>query len=90
MSTETMTVPRVRWAAVIWGTTFAAIAAGALWFLTDAERRAALADVGTMTPATLLTIVLLTAGALFLVGGVAGLVRRTQRNSPAEDSEDAE
>ncbi|MCT1395812.1 hypothetical protein M4D51_08745 [Microbacterium sp. p3-SID338] len=62
-----------------------------LWFLTDAERRAALADgVGTMTPATLLTIVLLTAGALFLVGGVAGLVRRTQRNSPAEDSEDAE
>lgn len=62
-----------------------------LWFLTDAERRAALADgVGTMTPATLLTIVLLAAGALFLVGGVAGLVRRTQRSSPTEDSEDAE
>lgn len=91
MSTEIITAPRVRWAAVIWGTTFAAIAAAALWFLADPDRRAALADgVGTMTPATLLTVVLLTAGALLLVGGVAGLVRRTQHRSSAEDSEGAE
>ena len=91
MSSETITAPRVRWASIIWGTTFAAIAAGALWFLTDPDRRAALADgVGTMTPATLLTIVLLTAGALFLVGGVAGLVRRPQRKPPTEESDDPE
>ncbi|WP_187614898.1 MULTISPECIES: hypothetical protein [Microbacterium] len=91
MSTETITAPRVRWASIIWGTTFAAIAAGALWFLTDADRRAALADgVGTMTPATLLTIVLLTAGALLLVGGVAGLVRRTQRRSATDDGSAAD
>ena len=89
MSTETITAPRVRWAAVIWGMTFAAVAAGALWFLTDAERRAALADgVGTMTPATLLTIVLLTAGGPFLVCGGARPGPRSQRESPPQGSED--
>ncbi|MBP3976293.1 hypothetical protein [Microbacterium sp. BLY] len=85
MSTDTMTAPRVRWASIIWGVTFAAIAAGFLWFLTDGGRRDALAEaIGTMTPATLLTIVLLTAGALLLVGGLAGLLRHAQRRSSTD------
>jgi predicted phage tail protein len=84
MSTETITAPRTRWAAIIWGTVFAAIAAGALWMLADADRRDLLADgIGTLTPASILTVVLLSAGALLLVGGVAGLVRRAQRRLSA-------
>ncbi|MBN6192187.1 hypothetical protein JQN58_35470 [Aneurinibacillus sp. BA2021] len=80
MSTDTITAPRTRWAAIIWGVVLAAIAGAALWVLADDDRRAALADgVATLTPATILTVVLLSAGALLLVGGAAGLVRRVQR-----------
>lgn len=81
MSTDTTTAPRTRWAAIIWGVVLAAIAGAALWVLADDDRRAALADgVSTLTPATILTVVLLSAGALLLVGGAAGLVRRAQRH----------
>ncbi|WP_337005356.1 MULTISPECIES: hypothetical protein [unclassified Microbacterium] len=81
---ETITPPRTRWAAIIWGLLFAAIAATALWMLADAGRREAVADgLVTLTPTTLLTIVLLTVGVLLLVGGAAGLVRRAQRKLAA-------
>lgn len=79
---ETTTEPRTRWAAIIWGVVFAVIAGAALWLLADDDRRAALsAGVGTLTPAAILTVLLLTAGALLLVGGATGLVRRAQRRA---------
>ena len=84
---DTITSPRTRWAAIIWGLLFAAIAATALWMLADDDRRTAVADgIVTLTPTTILTIVLLTVGVLLLVGGAAGLVRRAQRTLAATDS----
>ncbi|MFK3678105.1 hypothetical protein ACI2IP_10250 [Microbacterium sp. NPDC090218] len=78
--TETTTTPRTRWAAIIWGLLFAAIAASALWMLADADRREAVADgLVSLTPTTLVTILVLTVGVLLLVGGAAGLIRRAQR-----------
>lgn len=88
MSMSTITAPRVRWASIVWGLVFAGVATAALWFLAGDDRRAALADgVSTLTPVTLLTIVLLTAGALLLVGGVAGLLRHAQRRGATRRSE---
>ncbi|MCT1479048.1 hypothetical protein [Microbacterium sp. p3-SID336] len=84
MSTESTTAPRTRWAAIIWGAVFAAIAGWALWLLADDGRRTALSDtVGTVTPATIVTVALLTAGGLLLVAGAAGLVRHAQRRHDA-------
>lgn len=78
--TETTTPPRIRWAAIIWGLLFAGIAATALWMLSDADRRATVADgVLSLTPTTIVTMILLTIGVLLLVTGAAGLVRRVQR-----------
>ncbi|WP_226531326.1 hypothetical protein [Microbacterium paraoxydans] len=84
MSTPTIveapSPPRTRWAAVIWGVLFAATAATALWMLADADRRDTVADgLLALTPTTIVTILLLTAGVLILVGGAAGLIRRAQR-----------
>lgn len=82
--TETTTPPRTRWAAIIWGLLFAAIAGGALWALADETRREAVADaLLTLTPPTIITILLLTAGVLLLVGGATGLIRRAQRKLAA-------
>ncbi|WP_270366289.1 hypothetical protein [Microbacterium algeriense] len=79
-ATETITPPRTRWAAIIWGLLFAAVAGTALWILSDTERREAVADgLLELTPATVVTIVLLSVGVLLLVSGAAGLVRREQR-----------
>lgn len=79
-TTETTTPPRTRWAAIIWGTLFAAVATCALWVLADEGRRTAMADalVG-LTPTTGNMILVLTVGVLLLVGGAAGLIRRAQR-----------
>ncbi|QEA27305.1 hypothetical protein FGL91_01275 [Microbacterium sp. CBA3102] len=84
MSTPTIveapSPPRTRWAAIIWGLLFAAIAAVALWMLADADRRDTVADgLLALTPTTIVTILLLTVGVLILVGGAAGLIRRAQR-----------
>lgn len=82
--TETTTPPRTRWAAIIWGLLFAVIAATALWMLADDGRRDAVADgLVALTPATIVTILLLTVGVLLLVGGAAGLIRRAQRKLAA-------
>lgn len=78
--TETITPPRTRWAAIIWGLLFAAVAGTALWVLSDTERREAVANgLLGLTPATVVTIVLLSVGVLLLVSGAAGLLRREQR-----------
>jgi hypothetical protein len=77
---ETITSPRTRWAAIIWGLLFAAVAGTALWVLSDTERREAVANgLLGLTPATVVTIVLLSVGVLLLVSGAAGLLRREQR-----------
>lgn len=92
--TEPTTAPRTRWAAIVWGLLFAAIAALALGQLADPSRRATIADaLMTMTPTTITGIVLLTAGVLLLVGGAAGLIRHAQRKlaaaPPAQQEESA-
>ncbi|MEU4015046.1 hypothetical protein AB0E56_07210 [Microbacterium sp. NPDC028030] len=88
-TTEATTRPRTRWAAIIWGLLFAAVAAAALGQLADANRRETIADaLMAMTPATTTAFLLLTAGVLLLVGGAAGLVRRAQRTLSAAASEE--
>jgi hypothetical protein len=77
---ETTAPPRTRWAAIVWGLLFAAIAATALWMIADDARRDGVADaLVALTPITIVTILLLTVGVLLLVGGAAGLIRRAQR-----------
>lgn len=79
-TTPTITPPRTRWAAIIWGLLFAAVAGTALWVLSDTERREAVANgLLGLTPATVVTIVLLSVGVLLLVSGAAGLLLREQR-----------
>lgn len=78
--TETITPPRTRWAAVIWGLLLAAVAATALWLVVDDTRRAGISDwVLTLTPGTISGLLVLTTGVLLLAAGAAGLLRRVQR-----------
>lgn len=82
--TETITPPRTRWAAIIWGVLFAAVAASSLWLVADDERRAGIADwTLTLTPTTVSALMILTVGVLLLVAGSAALLRRGQRRSRA-------
>ncbi|MFE5411010.1 hypothetical protein [Microbacterium sp. NPDC056569] len=79
--------PRTRWAAIIWGLVFAGISATALWVTLDAGRRDAVADwVVSLSPAAVVAYLLLVAGAIALVGGLAGLARRLQRGPRAAAS----
>lgn len=72
--------PRVRWAGIVWGLVLAAIAALALWFLTDATRQAAAMDwMLRLGPAATLAYAVLAVGALALVAGLVGIARRAQR-----------
>jgi len=70
----------VRWAGIVWGLVLAAIAALALWLLTDAGRQAAVTDwMLTLSPAAATAYGVLVVGAFALVAGLVGLVRRAQR-----------
>ena len=72
--------PRTRWAGIVWGLVLAAIAALALWFLTDAGRQAAVTDwMMTLSPAAAIAYSVLVIGAFALIAGLVGLVRRAQR-----------
>lgn len=72
--------PRLRWAAIIWGAALAAIAGFALWITVSPDRRTGLADwTTTLTPAAAAAYILLAIGAVALVGGLVGIVRRLQR-----------
>ncbi|MHC9046542.1 hypothetical protein ACYX8G_18310 [Microbacterium saperdae] len=76
------TVPRTRGAAIVWGLLFAVIAAFGIWTLTDGDRREGAAGwITTLTPNTVLSLVLLTIGVLILVGGAVGLIRHAQRRA---------
>ncbi|WP_394554423.1 hypothetical protein ACDF64_07250 [Agromyces sp. MMS24-JH15] len=69
--------PRVRWGAIVWGLAFAAIAAVELWVLVDPARRDAASDWWrSLEPGMFLLVVLLAMGALLLVAGLAGVLRR--------------
>ncbi|WP_233279130.1 hypothetical protein [Microterricola pindariensis] len=72
--------PRIRWAAIVWGLLFAAIAAGTLLTLLSPERRDAFAAWAvSLSPTTVTLYGLLAVGALVLVLGLVGLLRRAQR-----------
>ncbi|MFJ2369385.1 hypothetical protein [Microbacterium sp. NPDC087665] len=78
------TPPRTRWAAVIWGLLFAAIAGAGIWLLTDAQRQSGIADwVMELTPSTLGGLAVLVAGVLVLATGAVGLIRHAQRRYAA-------
>ncbi|MCR2809013.1 MULTISPECIES: hypothetical protein [unclassified Microbacterium] len=76
--------PRIRWAGIVWGTFFAAIAVVMLWTLTDPMRRGAIRDwilalsPTSVTPGTVVGVSLLVLGVLLLVGGRVAVLRRAQ------------
>ncbi len=79
--------PRTRWAAILWGTLFAALAAVGFVAVIDDERRAEIADwTMALTPATIAASSVLALGVLVLVAGAAGLARRAQRSRRAPGS----
>ena len=72
--------PRLRGAAIIWGLVFAALAGWALWILADAVRVAAAREsLETVSPAALGAYGVLAVGALVVILGLIGLLRRAQR-----------
>ena len=72
--------PRTRWAAIIWGAVFAAVATVALWTTVSPDRRTALADWSlSLSPAAIGAYVALAIGAIALVAGLVGILRRVQR-----------
>lgn len=74
--------PRTRWAAVVWGLFFAAVAIGGLWLLSEPSRPSAAVEwAATLDAATGVAVLILGLGVILLVGGVAGLLRREQRRS---------
>ncbi len=74
--------PRTRWAAVVWGLFFAAVALGGLWLLSEPSRPSATVEwAATLDAATGVAILVLGLGVILLVAGAAGLLRRTQRRS---------
>lgn len=84
--TETVTPPRTRWAAIVWGLLFGAVAATALWLIADDDRRSGIADWAlSLTPLTTGTLMILTIGVLVLVTGASSLLRRVQRRTVDSD-----
>jgi hypothetical protein len=74
------TAPRTRWAAIVWGLFFGALAYAGIWMLSDAGRRTGIVDgVMALTPGIIVAVALLAVGVLVLVAGVAGLIRHAQR-----------
>lgn len=77
--------PRTRWAAVVWGLFFAAVAIGGLWLLSEPSRPSdAVEWAATLDAATGVAILILGLGVILLVAGAAGLLRRTQRRRTAD------
>ncbi len=75
-------LPRTRWAAIVWGACFAALAWFGIWMLSGDDRRSEVSDwFASLTPGTTTAIVLLSVGVLVLITGAVGLIRRGQRRS---------
>lgn len=74
--------PRTRWAAVIWGAVFATIAASMIVLVGDGDDGDTVGDwVMSLTPASITATVLLALGAIVLICGAIGLIRRAQRRA---------
>lgn len=72
--------PRTRWAGVVWGLVFAALAAGGLRLAAGPHAIEEIsAWVQQVEPATLIAYGLLAVGGLVLVTGLVGLARRAQK-----------
>ncbi|UNK71556.1 hypothetical protein [Microbacterium sp. H1-D42] len=72
--------PRTRWAAIVWGVFFAALAWTGIWILSSSARRDDLTDwFAGLTPGTIAAVSLLSLGVLVLIAGLVGLIRRAQR-----------
>ncbi|MCT9818932.1 hypothetical protein N3K63_01385 [Microbacterium sp. W1N] len=71
---------RTRWAGIVWGLVFVGLAAAGVW-LSSAEGRAdeLAAWIQRLDTATAIGYGLLAVGALVLVTGLVGLLRRAQR-----------
>lgn len=71
---------RTRWAGIVWGLVFAGLAAAGLW-LTASDGRAddLAAWISGLDVATAVGYGLVAVGALVLVTGLVGLLRRAQR-----------
>lgn len=72
--------PRTRWAGIVWGLAFAVLAGCGIW-LASGEGRVddLVAWVRTLSATTAIGYGVLAIGALLLVTGVVGLMRRAQR-----------
>lgn len=72
--------PRTRWAGIVWGLAFAVLAGCGIW-LGSGEGRVddLVAWVRTLSATTAIGYGVLAIGALLLVTGVVGLLRRAQR-----------
>lgn len=82
--TASAPLPRTRWAAIVWGACFAAIAWFGIWMLSGSDRRSDVSDwFASLTPGTTTAILLLAVGVLVLITGAVGLIRRGQRRGTA-------
>lgn len=80
--TASAPLPRTRWAAIVWGACFAAIAWFGIWMLSSRARQGDVADwLAALTPGTITAFLLLFIGVLVLITGAVGLIRRGQRRS---------
>ncbi|WP_431802011.1 hypothetical protein [Microbacterium sp. bgisy203] len=71
---------RTRWAGIVWGLVLAAMAIGGVWLASGEARIDDLvAWIAALSPATAIGLGVLTLGALILVTGLVGLLRRAQR-----------
>jgi len=71
--------PRTRWAGIVWGLAFGAIAAGGIWLSSGLDRLDGLSIwLLDLDPGAAIGYGLLTVGGLLLVGGLVGLLRRAQ------------
>lgn len=76
--------PRTRWAAIVWGLVFTALAAAGIVLTANAENFDGLLSwIAGMDAATAIGYGVLTVGILVLVVGVVGLLRRAQKGLTA-------
>ena len=81
--------PRTRWAAIVWGLVFAALASGALYVVLSPQHRLELIEwVTSLEPTTLALYGALAIGVIVLLFGLVGLLRRAQRALAARRSSD--
>lgn len=71
--------PRTRWAGIVWGLVFAALAITGLTLATSPDPEALATWVQNVEVSALIGYGLLAFGALLLVIGLVGLLRRAQR-----------